>query len=375
MLSSSQVKEMLTVDDIIQLCCYLQGDDTYFFDSQHHPTFSTSLDHEGGDSYKLVYYDESKLFYCFTRGTSYDVFELVRRATGIEEFYDSFKYVCEFFQLRDSNAEENSNDLIDDWDIFNQIDDFEKEKVDIPNAPINENIIDYYYPLAAPTEWIKDGISPEVMYHFGIRIDAALQKIIIPHRDIEGHLIGIRGRTFDPFELLKGKYMPVKIEETWYTHSLGKNLYGLYENKETIKRLKKVLVCESEKAVMQCATMYGIDNNFCVATCGSNLSEDQMNLLIQLGVEELVLGYDKEYTTGRGEAETLAYFNKLVNHVQYLTQFMEVFIIMDYDNLLNYKDSPTDHGSEVLEKLMKNKIRVGTITNQALERRSRNGKR
>lgn len=375
MLNSSQVKEMLTVDDIIKLCCYLQGDDVYYYDSQHHPMFSTILDHEGGDSYKLVYYDESKLFYCFTRGASYDVFEMVRRALGIEDFYESFKYVCDFFQLYDNSNNENPSELIDDWDIFNQIDDFEKEKINTPNAPINENILEYYYPLAAPTEWINDGISSEVMYHFGIRIDAALQKIIIPHRDIEGRLIGIRGRTFDPIELLKGKYMPVKIEETWYTHSLGQNLYGLYENKETIQRLKKVLVCESEKAVMQCATIYGVNNNFCVATCGSNLSEEQMNMLIRLGVEEIILGYDKEYTTGRGETETINYFNKLVNHVQYLAQFMEVSIIMDYDNLLNYKDSPTDHGKEVLEQLMKNKIHVGTIKNQALERSKRNGRK
>ena len=120
---------------------------------------------------------------------------------------------------------------------------------------------------------------------------------------------------------------------------------------------------------MQCATMYGVENNFCVATCGSNLSEAQMDLLINLGVEELILGYDKEYTTKKGEPETVAYFQKLVKHVQHVTQYMDVYIIMDYDDLLGYKDSPTDRGKEVLEKLMSNKIYVGTISDPTLKKR------
>ena len=53
MLDSAKVKEMLSQDDIIRLCCSLQDDDTYLMDSQGRPLFLTSLDHEGGDSYKL----------------------------------------------------------------------------------------------------------------------------------------------------------------------------------------------------------------------------------------------------------------------------------------------------------------------------------
>ena len=58
MLDSAKVKEMLSQDDIIRLCCSLQEDDTYLMDSQGRPLFLTSLDHEGGDSYKLCYFDD-----------------------------------------------------------------------------------------------------------------------------------------------------------------------------------------------------------------------------------------------------------------------------------------------------------------------------
>ena len=63
MLDATKVKESLTQDDIIRLCCHLQEDDNYLLDAQGRPLFLTSLDHDGGDSYKLCYFDDSKLFY------------------------------------------------------------------------------------------------------------------------------------------------------------------------------------------------------------------------------------------------------------------------------------------------------------------------
>lgn len=369
MLDSNQVKEMLTTEDIIRLCCDLQGEDNYFYDSQNHPMFLTSLEHEGGDSFKLCYYPETKLFYCFTRGTSDDIFSLVQKAKGFEDFMDAFKFVCQYFNLKDNGFNEEKPDLTDDWDIFQQIEDYSNKEEEKPNDIIQSNILEYYYPLAAPVEWQQDGISPEVMRAYGIRVDTALQKIIIPHRDINGNLIGIRCRNFNPIEIEKGKYMPVKIEETWYSHSLGKNLYGLAENRDTIKKLKKVVVCESEKSVLQAASFYGINNNWVVATCGSNLSEYQMDLLLNLGVEEVVLGYDHDFTTGRGEPETIEYEKKLIHNVQYLTQYVNVYIIMDYDGITGYKDSPTDRGKEIFEKLLHNKIHVGTLSVDILKKR------
>ena len=275
MLDSNKVKDMLTVEQIIELCCYLQGDDTYFYDTYGHPIFSTALDHKDGGSWKLFYYPESKKFYVFTRGESYDIFELVRRAKDLNEFYDAYKFVVDFFKIKDDGSTSENFILTEDWSVFQTIQDFEKVTTSAEdNKVIQENLLEYFYPLAAPEEWQKDHISPTVMRYYGIRVDPALHKIIIPHRNIDGDLIGIRGRTYDPFELADGKkYMPVFIQGEMYNHMLGKNLFGLYENKKTIQKIKKVLIVESEKAVMQCASYYGVDNCFCVATCGSSLSQ------------------------------------------------------------------------------------------------------
>lgn len=365
MIDANYVKSKLSTEDIIKLCCELQGDDTYYFDSQGNPIFNTCLDHKDGSSYKLYYYTSSGMFHCYTgEGDNYDIFELVCRAKECE-FIEAFNYVVDYFHLnRDSFQEVKAEELIDDWDIFQKIKDFTpttKENETIKN--IQENLLEYFYPLAAPVEWLKDGISAKVMYKYGIRIDSALHKIIIPHRDINGKLIGIRGRSFNPLEIEAGKkYMPVIIQGDIYNHPLGKNLFGLYENKETIKRVKKVLIVESEKSVMQLATMYGIYNCWAVATCGSSFSKEQMDMLLDLGVEEIILGYDREFQGGKGAPDTIDYERKLLKIVSPILPYVNVSIIMDYDGITKFKDSPTDRGKEIFEELFHNRIKIQTYS-------------
>ena len=353
MLDSAKVKDKLTVEQVIKICTFLQGDDTVFYDSRGNPIFNTCLDHPDGNSIKLYYFPETKLFHCFTGdGDSYDIFELVCRAKQCE-FKEAFDFIVKFFKLKDSfQDEQNDVELIGDWDIFQAAEDFSEQKPKEKYNAVAENLLEYFYPLAAPLEWQKEGITPEVMKKFGIRVSSEPPKVIIPHRDQDGNLIGIRGRSYDPIEVQEGKkYMPVFIEKTPYNHALGNNLYGLYENKETIKRIKRVFVVEAEKSVLQLASMYGTDNCWAVATCGSSFSKEQMDLLLQLGVEEVILGYDRDYLGDSFSEDALLYRQKLIKTVQPLLPYTNVSIIMDYDHLTDYKDSPTDKGREVFEQL------------------------
>ena len=90
------------------------------------------------------------------------------------------------------------------------------------------------------------------MDKFNILYSNSQNKIIIPHYDIEGNLVGIRGRALDRWEIENiGKYLPVKVEQTWYKHPLSMNLYGLNKNKENIKKYGYVFLFESEKSVLQ----------------------------------------------------------------------------------------------------------------------------
>lgn len=372
MLTSDKVKDKLSTEDIIKLCCSLQGTDTCSYDAQEHPIFSTWLCHKG-DSEKLYYYPETKLFHCYTCGKSSDIFEIVQSALDLDDFKQAFDYVVQFFHLKESgfNEDESDSDLIDDWDIFQKIQDYSKNTEEVTKiTSIQENLVEYFYPLAAPVEWEKDGISKEVMRYYGIRIDSALHKVIIPHRDVDGKLVGIRGRSYDPIEVESGKkYMPVIIQGDVYKHSLGKNLFGLYENKNTIIKIKKAFVAESEKSVLQLATMYGVNDCWAVATCGSSFSKEQMNLLLDLGVEEIILGYDREFEGGKASPDTAEYEEKLLKIVSPLLPYVNVSVIMDYEHLTPYKASPTDCGKEIFEKLYHNRIKLYTYTEEIKKRR------
>lgn len=376
MLSTDKIKKQLSTEDIIKLCVALQGSDEYYFDTHGNPIFNTILDHPGGDSFKLYLLKDTQLFHCFTgNADTYDVFEMVCRARQCS-FREAYDYIVEFFHLNRfrNGFEEEETPPLGEWDIFQKVEDYEKfaSTTTKPNAEVAENMLEYFYPLAAPEEWIREGISPEVMLKYGIRIDSALSKIIIPHRDINGKLVGIRGRAFDPNELLDGKkYMPVYIEGKLYNHKLGTNLYGLYENQENIRRIRRVLVYEGEKSVLQAATFYGSDSCWAVATCGSSFSKEQMNLLLDLGVEEIIIGYDREFKGVRGEPDVIAYEDKLLKIAEPLLPYVNVSVIMDYDHKTQYKDSPTDRGREIFEDLYRNRVRLSMPDNIISRRRKR----
>ncbi len=361
MLDSNKVKEMLTEEDVTKLCSSLQGYECHLKDTHGNPIFSTCICH-GGDSEKLYYFTDSKKFFCFTCNSSYDIFELVRRAKKLETFKEAYAYVVDYFKLKDTFIENTEpQELTSDWDIFQKVQDYSQEvSFEVKTLPaIQENLLEFFCPLAAPEEWLKDNISAKVMRYYGIRVDSALEKIIIPHRDIEGRLVGIRGRSFNQKELDEGKkYMPVFIEKTMYNHPLGENLYGLYENKEVIKKIRKICIFEAEKSVLQIASMYGIKNNWSAAVCGSNISKEHFHLILSLGVEEVVVAFDADHTGKRGEPDTIEYEKKILKTVSPLLPYVNVSIIFDYDHLLPHKASPSDCGKEIFETLYHNRIRL-----------------
>ena len=359
-LNSKQIKSKLTTEDVIKLFCELQGDTTVLYDSQGHPIFNTSICH-GGDSNKLYYYPETGVVHCYTCGKSTDIFGIVQDALGLD-FSEALEYVTNYFKLNTNGFYKEEEEIIDDWDIFNKIQDYKEPTINIEDIePIPENLLEYFFPLAAPTEWQKDGISPEVMRHYGIRIDSALEKIVIGHRDINGKLVGIRGRSFNQKEIDEGKkYMPIFIEGDVYNHPLGKNLYGLYENKETIKKIKKACIFEAEKSVMQIASMYGINECFAVAACGSNVSKEQASLLLNLGVTEIILAFDADHIGQKGDPEVTAYEAKLRKIMEPFLPYVNVSIMFDYEHLLPHKASPSDCGKEIFEKLYHSRVKISS---------------
>ena len=361
------IKNSLDISQIEEIVAELGGEPQI----QGDVLVSRTICH-GGSSRKLYYYSNSSLFHCFTDcSESFDIFELVRKVMSREHpkeredpawnLPEAIDYVARKFGFAPQENNEDSElaigkDLIllNNYDRIKDID-INTQKVELKeyDGKFLKNL-----PHIKIESWIKDGITKNVMDYYEICYDPKNIGVVIPHKDINGRLVGIRERFLTEENIERyGKYRPAYFNRQLYTHPLSFNLYGLYQNKEHIKTMKKVFVFESEKAVLQYASMFGQENNLAVAVCGSSFINYQAWLLMNLGVEEIIIGLDKQFQD-TGDAE----FKKLVKNLKNIHKkygrFIKISLLFDKSNLLGYKESPTDRDKETFLKLYKERINL-----------------
>lgn len=308
---------------------------------------------EQAESMKLYYYDETKNFHCYTEcSENFSIISLYMRYMEIN--HQAITYDEALFYLR------NFLTAPDEEFIYKKK---EKHVVKKQKAPdfitlpeLNKNLLDAFVEYPHPL-WLKEGLSEEAQKHFNIRFSLLENKIIIPHYDIDGRLVGIRSRALEEKDLVFGKYRPVQVGDIMCNHPLGFNLYGLYEHKEAIQERQVAVIYEAEKSVIHDESIYG-DLSVAVATCGSQLNKFQINLLVKkLKVNQIILAYDKEFDTPFSE-EGKTYRKKLIEKCNKYSGYAEFYYIFDERGLLKKKDAPCDRGQEILEKLMKRKIKI-----------------
>ena len=311
---------------------------------------------ESAESMKLYWYQDHKIFRCYTEcDESMTIFKLYQKFIKVNENKEvseeeAIRYVakCLNHLIQEQTPIEKKIDI-----------DFEKYQFDknIPQLPAYSSALlgcftHYYHPL-----WLKDGIKKEVMDKFKISFSISQNKIIIPHFDIDGRLVGIRGRALNEEDIALGKYRPIQIGTTTYSHQLQFNLYGIYEHKKGIIARRQAIIAEGEKSVMLDDGYYGEFSN-CVACCGSTFNKYQISMLTDiLGANEIIVALDKEYDDWRSP-RAKKYREKIEKMCRRYTNQASFSYIWDYDNLLNEKDSPFDRGKEVFEKLYKSRIKI-----------------
>lgn len=355
------IKEQLNTVDIYELVQGWGGEPEW----TNFGFISSTICHNpaGVGSRKLYYYNNSTLFRCFTGcdEPSFDIFELCRKVMKIQynkefDLNDAIRYIAYHFGLTGQFEEENGERL-EDWSIFdniNRIKEISIETKTIELKEYNPYVLNNFNHNVKIGPWLKDGISEEVMRLAGICYYPGPEQIIIPHYDINNRLIGIRGRSLvlEDAETY-GKYRPIKVGlKDIYNHPLGLNLYGLNWNKENIKRVGKAIIAESEKSVLQYASYFGWTNNICVACCGSNITNYQINLLLSLGVKEIIIAFDRQFQK-IGDKE----YNHLIKNYtniynKYHSKAMISFIF-DKKMITPYKASPTDCGKDIFIRLYK----------------------
>lgn len=316
----------------------------------------------GEGSRKLYYYENTKLFRCYTGCVepTFDVFDLAikvaKNQKGLKwELYDAMCFIADYFGFEGEEQEEKGKELAD-WSVFSR---HKHDEIKLPDKVVlpdyNPIILTRFsYPVIK--SWEDEGIKPEIARKHMIGYYAGGMQITIPHLDADNRLVGIRGRyVADDMADRYGKYRPLYVNKTLYTHPLSMNLYNFNHARPQITRNHIALVFESEKACMQYASYYSYDNDISVAVCGSSVSSYHMHLLKEAGASEVVLCFDRQFQA-IGDDEFKQLKNKILHIYKRYNNTLKISIVFDKNMITSYKASPIDEGPEKFEKLLSERI-------------------
>ena len=370
------IENKLKLEHVYKILTYLQADPK--IDTQKNNIVSRTVCHNGigNGSRKLIYYNNSRLFVCYSgcadehfgaielikrakRVSYYEAVDIIEKVTGVSEDY--IKYSVGF----DEEVDENEN--LEDELYLNLNNNYKKEE-EYKLIKYDKNILNNFYPIYHKS-FLDDNISIKAMKHYGILFDVEKNRIIIPHIYHEDDsLVAVRCRNLNSELIDLGlKYTPIKMPfynkkckkmvKMPIVNKTSSYIYGVPMVREAIISNKIVILFEAEKSPMQMYTYYG-DKSTALATMGSNLDKKQIDILLSLGVEEVVIAYDKEYRV-YGDADDKLYRKKLRKRlIEKLLPYFKVSVIYDRWNKLDYKDSPSDKGKEIFEFLFEKRFYI-----------------
>lgn len=368
-IDKDKFKNILTVNQIFNIVAELGGEPQMKNDEI---IICKTICH-CGSSHKLYYYDNSKMFKCYTScQTAFDIFDLVckcKNATHEKKIQyingkaterewnlgDGLRFVGAFFNYYGEEDSENL-DRISDWDylddkINNEIN-LEEKKVEwkIYNDDILNNLS-----LNNLNLWLNEGISESILKRNAICFDPNRYGIVIPHYNADHELIGIRERFLLDEDIEYGKYRPAILNGTMYSHPLGLNLYNLDNSKNNIRNYGIAIVFEGEKSPLKYASYFGEENDISVATCGSHITDYQMSLLLNLGVKEVIIAFDRQFQE-KGDKEFVKWTESLSNIRKKYGSYCTISFMFDTNDLLDYKASPIDASKDIFLRMFKERI-------------------
>ena len=349
-----EIKDSLSSENIFELLVDFGGDPEY---SSFGILCSTICHNPPGEgSRKLYFYDNSHLFRCYTGCDSYfDVFELVIKVAKIQwdkdyDLNDAVRWVAQRFGISGENVEEDECKQLEDWKIlatYDKIQELEVKDKKIVLKTYDEDILSRFNYNVKIGPWLNEGISQEALDQAMIGFYPGGDQITIPHFDINGRFIGLRGRTLCKEEGERyGKYRPLKVGKDLYNHPLGMSLYNLNNSKDNIKLIKKAIVFEREKSTLLYQSYFGLENDISVACCGSSLSTYQVQELIDVGAEEIIIAFDRQFKEIGDEEFQHLKKNLLKLRTKY-KNYVNISFIFDKNMITGYKDSPIDCGPDV----------------------------
>ena len=253
-------------------------------------------------------------------GRSADIFDLIAYAEDCS-FAEAMKFVCNLAGLDYYGETQELPESLQIIKLLKEMSIGEGDEDNTPVKPISERILQYYLPYGNKA-WESEGISLQTQQDFSIMYDPQSNYIVIPIYDSVGSLVGIKGRYFGEPDEYHSRF--VYLEKC----NKSKILYGLWENREYIKNSNNLIIVESEKSVLKLSEL-GYNN--VVATGGKTISRYQIELITRTGCTP-ILALDQDVE--ESELDDIA--SMFMNGVT-------VYAIIDRDNILDEKESPSDN--------------------------------
>lgn len=284
------------------------------FQQENTPSFSIDTDIQG--------------FYDYSSGLYGDVLTFVKAYHKVD-FLKALDILMEYAGIEDDGEYCERPSILKELKKFVPKKKNKKERIGRKILP--SNCMDEYVNRKGKLEtWIKEGMNWDVIDGHQVKYNPFDDSLVFPIFDNDGNIINVCSRT------LCGrlpKYQP------YYKFGGVDFLYWEYQNRANIKNCGEVIVLEGAKSVMV-AEAFGYNN--CVATLTNHLNEDQLKVLIGLGVE-VTFAYDKGVDIMNDK------------NIRKLAHFSKVNCIKDEWSLLKEKDAPIDYGEKIWNFLYERK--------------------
>lgn len=322
------------------------GNDCLIFPTICHNTL------DNNPSQKLYYYESSKRFYCYTHCKAMSIFDVIINTYNTRgfkmEFMRAYNLLDEIvskrlktgFAVIQTPKAMNTNKIEENW---------------MEQLPVyNKHVLECFTQQPRFLDpWLSEDIDYNVMVDFGVRFDMVRNRIVFPVIDHIGRLVGIRVRNFNQSDIDAGrKYMPLWHNDELYNCPKMMVVYGYYQNRQVIKKLKEVIVFEAEKSVLKYGSCFTMNKS--VAVGGSAFSQYHGLILKEAGVETIVLAFDNDYSE---EGDRFYGLQKMLREAQKVKEMgFKVELIYDWNGeYLGDKDAPIDLGRTVYSKLYRDR--------------------
>lgn len=279
-------------------------------------------------------------------GDNSDIITLVQYNKNIS-FIETIKYLHRILNLPfEFKKEGKKQKQYDPLNVFKRALRNNRTIVNVDDINVlDDKLIDDYVPMLH-IDFLKEGIMPWTRDKFGLCYSYKYKRMVIPHRYwLTGSLLGFNMRT------TVQNYDAFGISKYYLTSGYNKqlNLYGLYENYESIQKVGYVVVTESEKS---CLKRHSLGDETVVALSGKNMSDEQVRILIGLNVE-IIIALDKDVD-----------INEIRHICNKFYHIRPISYIHDKWDLLENKDAPVDKGNKIYQFLLKHRIKYDENENK-----------